>query len=94
MILSDERPAGFFVLRERGDHRWLDQLQLRPAAQAKGLGHRGMRHLQGQAAALRKPVKLMALNQSPANGFYLSRCSDMPDHEEFDNHYIWTEPNR
>lgn len=89
LILSGSDLVGFFVVRIKQDHLWLDHLYLKAAAQRLGLGRRVVRHVQGIAAKVEKPIKLMALKNSAANEFYRSLGFAFVAAEGFDNYYEW-----
>ncbi|MEP0941183.1 MAG: GNAT family N-acetyltransferase [Rhizobiaceae bacterium] len=81
--------VGFYVLRHRRDHLYLDHLYIQPAHQGGGLGRMVVDQLQRQARKEGLPIKLMALKQSPANGFYQSSGFVLLSSDELDNHYLW-----
>ena len=72
IIVQDGTIAGFFVLRERFDHLYLDHLYIDTDFQRRGLGRFAVQWTQSLAAAKSVPVRLIALVQSPANAFYQS----------------------
>lgn len=81
--------AGFYVWRTHPDHFYLDHLYVRSIFQGRGLGKRILRHLQEEAKSLHKPIRLMALRDSPANAFYDANGFQFERQEAFDNHYVW-----
>lgn len=89
LILHGSDLVGFFVVRIKQDHLWLDHLYLKAEAQRLGLGRRVVRHVQDMAAKVEKPIKLMALRHSAANEFYRSFGFALVAEEAFDNHYEW-----
>lgn len=89
LILHGSDLVGFFVVRIKQDHLWLDHLYLKAAAQRLGLGRRVVRHVQDIAAKVEKPIKLMALRHGPANEFYRSLGFALVAEEAFDNYYEW-----
>lgn len=89
LILQTSELVGFFVVRIRQDHLWLDHLYLKAAAQRLGLGRRVVRYVQDIATQAEKPIKLMALKNSAANEFYRSLGFTLVAEEAFDNCYEW-----
>lgn len=89
LILHGSDVVGFFVVRIKQDHLGLDHLYLKAEAQRLGLGRRVVRHVQGIAEKIEKPIKLMALRHSAANEFYRSLSFALVAEEAFDNHYEW-----
>nr|WP_253913186.1 GNAT family N-acetyltransferase [Pseudoruegeria sp. HB172150] len=81
--------AGFVVVRVQADHLYLDHLYLRPAMQGGGRGRAVVEIIQQEARDAKLPLRLMALRDSPANGFY-QRCGfRMTGSDEWDVHYEW-----
>lgn len=89
LILHGSDVVGFFVVRMKQDHLWLDHLYLKAAAQRLGLGRRVVRQIQETAAKAEKPIKLMALRHSAANEFYRSLGFTRVTEKDFDNYYEW-----
>lgn len=81
--------AGFFVVRHRADHLYLDHLYLAAAFQGQGLGREIVEALQADATRLSLPIRLMALNGSPANEFYLSCGFAFVSADALDTIYEW-----
>lgn len=95
VILHQSQRVGFFVLIKRVDHWRLDHLYILPTAQGLGLGTYVVSHVQKQAQAAEKPVRLVALKDSPANRFYLSHGFEATGSEGFDVAYAWNDaPDR
>lgn len=69
-IFSGTRLVGFFVLRAKPDHCFLDHLYVHPDHQRRGHGKNVLNHVLRLARTQGVPVRLMALNDSPALGFY------------------------
>ncbi|MCJ8309944.1 MAG: GNAT family N-acetyltransferase, partial [Hyphomicrobiales bacterium] len=83
---------GFFVVRTRSDHLYLDHIYIQAAHQGSGIGRRIIVSIQERAAQMGLQVRLMALRGSPANAFYMS-CGFVLQHsDDLDNYYVW-EPN-
>jgi len=89
LIHFGARLAGFFVVRRRSDHHYLDHLYICPGHQGGGLGRQVVQVIQQTATEAALPIKLMALKGSPSNAFYLSCGFVLLATDEFDNHYIW-----
>lgn len=90
-VLSAEgQLAGFYVLRAREDHLYLDHLYLAPEHQGRGAGRKIVGLVQQQARRLGVPVWLMALNVSDANRFYQSCGFDVVGQDELDTRYVWS----
>lgn len=89
LILLDSELVGFFVVRAKQDHFLLDHLYLNADAQGLGLGREVVQHVQNIASNAKKPIKLMALKNSPANDFYVSLGFVFVAEDEFDNFYEW-----
>jgi len=81
--------VGFYVVRNRPDHLYLDHLYIRPARQGGGLGREIVHSIQSQARELGLPVRLMALRGSPANDFYVSCGFVLERSDDLDNYYTW-----
>ncbi len=81
--------VGFFVLRDNGDHLYLDHLYVDLPFQNRGLGRAVVSHTKNIAHRQAKPVRLIALSQSPANGFYVSCGFRVIAREGLDVTYEW-----
>jgi len=84
---------GFYVVRTRVDHLYLDHVYIHPTRQGGGLGSNIVRSVQDHAQEIGLPVRLTALRGSPANDFYVSCGFTLERFDEFDNHYTW-EPTK
>ncbi len=80
---------GFFAVRNNGDHLYLDHLYIAPAEQARGIGSMILQWVLRDATEQDLPVRLMALNGSPANGFYRLHGFETVTQDELDTHYQW-----
>ncbi|WP_289032601.1 GNAT family N-acetyltransferase [uncultured Roseibium sp.] len=80
---------GFFVLRTRSDHLYLDHLYVLPDIQGKGIGTHVVRYAQQKAEAAKLPLRLVALRGSAANEFYTRHGFKLKGSAEFDNAYEW-----
>ena len=83
------RRLGLVTVRHRGDHVWLDQLYLDPSETGKGLGSEALRQVQAEAQAAGLPIRLMALKESRANGFYRRHGFRFVEALAWDNLYQW-----
>lgn len=88
LSLGDEI-AGFYVLRTYPEYFYLDHFYIKNQFQGKGIGSLVMKALQTQASASAKPIRLIALKESPANAFYLSQDFVFEHEEGVDRHYFW-----
>lgn len=89
LIRADGALAGFYVLRNRADHLYLDHLYLTPDRQGKGIGRWVVETIKDKARSLGLPVRLMALRHSAANAFYLGAGFRATGEKDFDIHYEW-----
>ena len=90
LVHADDDLAGFYVIRSRSDHLYLDHVYIRPKHQGAGLGRSIVRSVQERAREMGLPLGLTALRGSPANAFYLSCGFVLEGSEELDNYYAWT----
>ena len=70
VIFHEETIVGFYVVRSRSDHLFLDHLYIVPEFQGHGIGRAVIDTLKDQARSQGLRIRLMALNGSPANAFY------------------------
>lgn len=84
-ILQNDQLVGFYVLRQRTDHLYLDHLYIEPSAQGKGIGGKVIDHIKQQAQ--QQPIRLGALKQSRSNQFYQQHGFQLTHDDEFDNYY-------
>jgi GNAT superfamily N-acetyltransferase len=89
IIHADGRVAGFYVVRRRPDHLYLDHLYLQPELQRMGIGRRILEMIKENARRLLQPVRLMALAESPANDFYRDAGFRFLAADTYDVHYEW-----
>ncbi len=89
ILYIEDRIAGFYVLRRHPDHLYLDHLYLSPDFQGLGLGGKVIAALQDQARSAGLPIRLMALNGSPANDFYRRAGFRLVSFDALDSTYIW-----
>ncbi len=81
--------AGFFVVFKKPDHVWLDHLYVNPAMQNSGLGQQVLALVKAQATVAKQPLRLCALRDSGANGFYQKQGFTPYAEEEWDIYYQW-----
>ncbi|GAA6181447.1 MULTISPECIES: GNAT family N-acetyltransferase [unclassified Shimia] len=89
LLWRGEYLAGFFVVRNVLECLYLDHLYVAPNFQSRGAGRFVVTLVQETAALAGKPVRLVALNGSPANGFYQACGFRETDKDTLDTHYEW-----
>lgn len=89
IVFADEAIAGFFVVRRRIDHFYLDHLYVSPIFQGRGIGRHIIANLKEEAGVAGLPIRLIALNGSPANAFYLSCGFRFVSRDTLDTVYTW-----
>ncbi len=89
LVFSGKQLLGFFELRDRGGHLYLDHFYIAPETQGRGIGSMILQWILRDAAERDLPVRLMALNGSAANKFYRLHGFEVTAQEEFDTHYQW-----
>lgn len=89
MVFSGKQLLGFFELRDREDHLYLDHFYIAPEEQGRGIGSMILQWILRDAAERDLPVRLMALKGSAANKFYRLHGFEVTDQEEFDTRYQW-----
>lgn len=89
IVYQSEEVAGFFVVRNGTDHLYLDHLYIAPAFQGRGIGRRVIDDLKAEALSLALPIRLLALNGSPANKFYQSCGFKFVSADTLDTQYEW-----
>ena len=90
VIHVNDGVAGFFVVRRRVDHLYLDHLYVTLAFQGRGIGRRVIADLMVEARLAELPIRLMALNGSPANDFYKKCGFECVSKDALDTLYEWT----
>ena len=86
-ILLDDELLGFYVLRNRVDHLWLDHLYIKPRHQDKQLGKAVLDRVILQANEQALPIRLGALKGSRSNNFYQKNGFKQTHEDEFDIYY-------
>ncbi|OKH89288.1 GNAT family N-acetyltransferase [Thalassospira sp. TSL5-1] len=89
IVYRGEERAGFFVVRQHKDHLYLDHLYVDPKFQGTGIGKSLLEQIKADAQARQFPVRLVALNGSPANRFYQACGFQITGTDDLDTHYIW-----
>jgi len=89
-LMIDNKLAGFYVLREKVDHLWLDHLYIDPLHQGGGFGRKVIQVLQQLAIKSAQPLRLGALKESRANAFYRSQGFEKIAEHDWDNIYQWS----
>jgi len=90
-IMSECLLVGFFFLRRRPDHIWLDHLYILPEQQGQGVGRAVLNRIKKVAMCEGLPIRLCALRDSEANQFYLSNGFVFQYEEEWDLFYQFDE---
>ena len=86
-IEMDGKIAGFFVLRDKKDHFYLDHLYIHPIFQNKKLGSLVIDHIVKITVTRQLSIRLGALKESPSNQFYLNHGFTKIGEDEFDIYY-------
>ncbi|WP_299425484.1 GNAT family N-acetyltransferase [uncultured Shimia sp.] len=89
LVFSGKQLLGFFELRDCEDHLYLDHFYIAPEEQGRGIGSMILQWILRDASERDLPVRLMALNGSPANKFYRLHGFEVTTQEEFDTCYQW-----
>ncbi len=90
IIYVIEKIAGFFVVRKNTDHLYLNHLYIIADFQGSGIGRQIIDDIKMHAAMVSLPIRLMALNASPANAFYQSCGFEFVSADEVDTIYQWS----
>jgi len=86
-LLSGGELLGFYVVREKVDHLYLDHLYIAPDYQNKKLGKAVIDKLVVEAQNRGVPIRLGALRGSKSNDFYLQNGFVKTHEDEFDIYY-------
>ncbi|WP_236937806.1 GNAT family N-acetyltransferase [Frigidibacter mobilis] len=89
IILTRDGVAGFFVARKHAGHLYLDHLYVSIPFQGRGIGRRVINLLKTEARSCALPIRLIALNGSPANEFYQSCGFASISRDALDTLYEW-----
>jgi len=90
----EEKIAGFFVVRKKIDHLYLDHLYVIASFQGRGIGRRIIHDLKKEATIVSLPIRLSALNTSPSNEFYKSCEFEFVSADQLDTLYQWSPHNK
>lgn len=88
-ITEDGKLMGFFVVRNRPDHLYLDHLYVDPQMQGRGIGAKVIVWVKELAQQTNLPIRLGALRGSKANEFYANNGFLRTHEDEFDIYYEW-----
>lgn len=86
-IVSDDEILGFFVVRDKGDHVFLDHLYVEPRFQNMKIGKDVVNLVKKDATQRDLPVRLGALRGSKSNDFYKQNGFVKTHEDEFDIYY-------
>jgi len=86
-IVREGKLIGFFVVRLRDDHVYLDHLYIVSNEQGSGIGAKVIDDVKALARKHSLPIRLCALNGSASNGFYQRNGFQRVREDEFDTHY-------
>ena len=86
-IEMDGKVAGFFVLRDKNDHFYLDHFYIHPIFQNKKLGSVVIEYIVKITETRQLSIKLGALKGSSSNRFYLNHGFKKISEDEFDIYY-------
>ena len=89
-IIENHQLVGFFVVRNKPDHLYLDHLYIEPTMQGKGLGAQVIAWVKAIAQEIDLPIRLGALKGSKANEFYRAHGFLQTHEDEFDIYYEWS----
>lgn len=92
-IVSNNEVLGFYVVRVKGDHIFLDHLYIEPKHQNKKIGKSVVDKVKLDAAQSRLPIRLGALRGSKSNDFYMKNGFVKTHEDEFDVYYEYSERN-
>ena len=86
-IMMNNELVGFYVLRDKRDHFYLDHLYIHPNFQNLKLGKRVLNIIIEKARERGISIRLGALRNSPSNRFYLKNGFLKIAEDEFDIYY-------
>ena len=89
-IMEHGTLVGFYVVRIRADHHYLDHLYIQPEHQNRGLGKAVIDRVVNTAQHCALPVRLGALRESRSNQFYLNNGFVKTHEDEFDIYYEYS----
>ncbi|MFM2486955.1 GNAT family N-acetyltransferase [Celerinatantimonas yamalensis] len=86
-IVYDNEVVGFYVVRDKGDHIYLDHLYVEPSFQNMKIGKSVIDKVKKDATQRGLPVRLGALRGSKSNDFYKQNGFIKTNEDEFDLYY-------
>ena len=89
-VIYNNELLGFYVLKTKEDHLYLDHLYFSPKYQSLGLGGRILVSIIKLAEKQNLPVRLGALRKSRSNDFYKKHGFTYTHEEEWDIYYQFT----
>ncbi|UJW83927.1 GNAT family N-acetyltransferase [Devosia sp. SL43] len=89
IICEGEAVVGFYVVQRHSDHLYLDHLYVTAQYQGRGVGRRIIDELKVEATMSTLPIRLTALNGSPANSFYQKCGFRVVSTDALDTIYEW-----
>ena len=92
-VVENDELLGFYVLREREDHLFLNHLYIKTAHQNKNLGKAIIKVVVEAAKLKNLPVRLGALRGSRANNFYIKNGFKKTHDGEFAIYYEYPTHN-
>ena len=86
-IIKNGELLGFYSVKKRDDHHYLDHLYIKPEHQNKKAGEAVVKRVIAEAKAENLPVRLGALKESRSNHFYIRNGFRKTHQDEFDVYY-------
>lgn len=86
-LMDGEELLGFYVIRDRDEHRYLDHLYIKPEHQNRKLGKVVLEKVVSEAQRRGLPVRVGALRGSRSNYFYQQSGFVKTHEDEFDIYY-------
>ncbi len=88
-VLVKNEVAGFYSIKHMPDHIWLVHFYIDPKYQSMGMGTKLLEKIISDAKAIPLPIRLIAIEKSPANAFYLKRGFKLDHSDGTNNHYLF-----
>ncbi len=82
--------VGFYVLKYKSNHIYLDHLYIAPEFHGRGFGKKIIYLVKKAAMKNCLPIRVGALRESKANGFYVANGFEKTHEDELDIYYEWT----
>ena len=89
-IVDNGELLGFYVVRVREDHHYLDHLYIKAEHQNRQVGKTLLERIISEASAQGVPVRLGALKGSRANDFYVKHGFRKTHEDEYDLYYEYS----